>query len=76
MDEQDGKIRTNEQAQSAVQIMAVIFLAIGLAAAYWVWPSGITDLTLSTITFGVLLRAIVSGVIALASCIITAMLWI
>ncbi len=76
MDEQDGKFTTNEQAQSNVRVMAVVFLAIGLAAAYWVWPSGIADLTLSSITLGALLRAIASGVIALASCVVTVMLWI
>lgn len=76
MDEQDGRFTTNEQAQSTVQVMAVVLFAIGLAAAYWVWPSGITDLTLSTITFGALLRAIASGVIVLASCAIAVMLWI
>ncbi len=54
--------------------MAVAILAIGFAAAYWVWPSGITDLTLASITFGAVLRA-GSGVIALVSCAITAMLW-
>jgi hypothetical protein len=75
MDERNGKFTTIEQAQAAVRIMAVTFLAIGFPAAYWVWPSGITDLTLASITFGALLRAIGSGVIALVSCAITAMLW-
>lgn len=75
MDEQNGKFMTNEHAQANVRVMAVVFLTIGLAAAYWVWPSGITELTLASITFGALLRAIASGVIALVFCVITAMLW-
>ncbi len=75
MNEQNGKFTTNEQAQATVRAVAVVLLAIGLAAAYWVWPSGITDLTLASITFGALLRAIASGAIAIVSCVITAMLW-
>lgn len=75
MDKQNSKFTTNEQAQAAVRVMAVIFLAIGFAATYWVWPNGITDLTLASITFGALLRAIGSGVIAIVTCVITAMLW-
>ena len=76
MDEQDGKFTTNEQAQSNVRALAVVFLAIGFTGAYWVWPSGIADLTLSSITFSALLRAFASGVIALASCVVAALLWI
>lgn len=75
MDEQNGKVTTNEQAQATVRVVAIVLLAIALAAAYWVWPSGITDLTLVSITFGALSRAIASGLIALVSCVITALLW-
>lgn len=75
MDEQNGKFTTNEQAQATVRVTAVVILAIGLAVAYWVWPSGITELTLASITFGTLSRAIASGVIALVFFVITAMLW-
>ena len=75
MDEQSGKFTTNDQAQATTRVVAVVLLVIGLAAAYWVWPSGINDLTLASITFGALLRAIASGVIALVSCAMTAMLW-
>ena len=45
--------------------IAFVFLAIGLALAYWIWPSGITDLTLSAITFGAVLRALASCVVVL-----------
>ena len=76
MDERNGKFTTNEQAQATTRVVAVVFLAIGLLAAYWVWPNGITDLTIASITLGALLRAVGSGVIALASCICAAMLWI
>lgn len=75
MNEEYGKFTTNAQAQATTRVVALVLLAIGLAAAYWVWPSGITHLTLVSITFGALLRAIASGVIALVSCLITAMLW-
>lgn len=76
MDEQDDKFTTNEQAQGTTRAMAVVFFAIGLAASYWVWPNGITDLSLTSITFGALLRAIASGAIVLVSFVVTAMLWI
>ncbi len=76
MDEQDDKFTTNEQAQATTRTVAVVLFVIGLAASYWVWPSGITDLTLTSITFGALLRAIASAAIVLVSFVVTAMLWI
>lgn len=55
--------------------MAAVFLAIGWAAAYWVWPSGIIDLPLLQITLGTLFRVIASGAIAFAVFVMAAMLW-
>ena len=65
MSEPDGKYMSNESAQRVVWAVASVLLGIGWIVAYWVWPSGITDLPLASITFGELLRAIASGVIAL-----------
>lgn len=76
MDEQDDKFTTNEQAQATTRAVAVVFFAFGLAAAYLVWPSGITDLTLTSITFGALLRSIASGTLVLGSFVAAVMLWI
>lgn len=83
MDEQDGKFAmTHEQAlrerqkdQAVSHVTAVVILAIGFAAAYWVWPSGIIDLTLASIAFGGLLRAAASGLIGLVSLVFAVMMW-
>jgi hypothetical protein len=75
MEERNGKFTSDDQSQATVRVVAVVFLVIGFAAAYWAWPSGITDLTFASITFGVLLRAIGAGMIVLVSCVVTAMLW-
>jgi hypothetical protein len=66
---------SNEKAQRTVWITATLLLVIGLAIAYLVWPSGITDFALAEIRFGGLLRAVASGVIAFAAVVMTAMLW-
>jgi len=42
-------------------------LAVGCVAAYFVWPTGITDMPLGAITFGALLRAIGAGLIMLVA---------
>ena len=75
MEKETEKYVTNEEAQASVRVIAAIVLAIGLVAAYWVWPSGITDQALAAITFGALLRAIASGAIAVVALVFTAMLW-
>ena len=76
MSESNGKFISNEEAQASTRVTAAILLAIGLAAAYWVWPSGITDTPLGAMTFGALLRAIASGAIALVSFVFALMLWL
>lgn len=76
MSEPDKKFVSNEEAQATTRVIAVIFLGIGLAIAYWVWPTGATDLTLASMTFGTFLRAIGSGAIAIAFLIGFALLWV
>lgn len=65
MNEPEQKYVTNEQAQAVARVIAVILLALGFGAAYWAWPSGITDLPLGSVTIGQLLWALASGAIVL-----------
>jgi hypothetical protein len=75
VDEPDRKFVSNEEAQATVRRFALIPLAIGFAAAYWVWPAGIADVPLAAVTFGALMHAIGSGLIVLATLVVVAMLW-
>lgn len=75
MSEPERKMGTNEEAQAVTRVIAVIFLGIGLAITYWVWPTGATDLPLASMTFGTLLWAIGSGAIAVAFFIGFLLLW-
>lgn len=76
MGEPERKFATNEEAQTVTRVIAVIFLGIGLAIAYWVWPTGATDLTLASMTFGTLLQAIGSAGIAFVFFIGFVLLWV
>ena len=75
MDEPERKYVSNEEAQRTTRAIAIALLVLGLAAAYWAWPAGITSLPLASVTFGALLRAIASGVISLVTVGIFAALW-
>ena len=75
MDEPERKFVSNEEAQATTRIVATVLLAIGWAVAYWVWPAGITDLPLAAVKVGALLQAIASGVIALVTLCLVALLW-
>jgi hypothetical protein len=74
MEKPDNKFVSNDSAPLAVWVVAAVLLAIGLAIAYWVWPAGITDLTLANITFGVFLRAAASGAIGLVALVMVVMI--
>ena len=76
MDEPKRNYTTNEEAQFGTRVIAVIFLAIGFAIAYWVWPAGATDTPLGSMTFGTLLQAIGSVAIAFLSVVGFFLLWI
>jgi hypothetical protein len=66
---------TEEQVQAEIKktrltgyVFAGFELAVGFGIAYWLWPTGIADVPLSSITLGALLRAlgaIIVGLIAL-----------
>jgi hypothetical protein len=75
MDEPERKFVSNEEAQATTRMVATVLLAIGFVIAYWVWPAGITDLPLAAVTFGALLRAIASGVMALVTLYLVALFW-
>jgi hypothetical protein len=78
IEDQDDKgyDRIMAEARATTRGLAVVVLAIGLTIAYWVWPDGITERTLASITFGALLRTIASGAIGLVFFVFFAMLWI
>jgi hypothetical protein len=56
--------------------VALVLLAVGLGIAYVIWPSGITDQSLGSMTFGNLLRAIASGAIGLVAIYLVALVGI
>jgi len=58
---------TNEEAERSNRKVALGYLVVGLAIAYWVWPDGITDLPLAQITLGGFLRFFASAAIALVA---------
>lgn len=71
----DEEVRAQIKSQRATALtVGAIVMAIGLAVAYLIWPSGITDLPLGSIAFGSLLRAIGAGVVAVAFFILGLML--
>lgn len=41
---------TNKRAQKTGRVMAVVMLVLGLGAIYWLWPSGVMDQPLASIT--------------------------
>ena len=51
-------------------------LIIGLAAAYFLWPTGITDIPLAALTLGKLFRAFGAIVIAVGAYGLAAMIWV
>ena len=73
MDEDDAKyamtheeaLASTRQAEVVVWVMAAVLLGIGCAIAYWIWPPGIMDVPLASVTVGTFLRMLASGVIAL-----------
>ncbi len=81
MDEEGGKdVMTHEEAIASQRTadrvacgFGFAFLAGGCVVAYWVWPAGVTDLTLAAITFGQVLRAIGSAVAVLVGLVLAAM---
>jgi hypothetical protein len=61
-------------ADAGEKVTAVIFyLAVAAAAAYgawWLWPSGVTDIPVSSLTLGLLLKvggAVFLGLVAIGA---------
>ena len=44
-------------AKIAGVVFYLIFAALWAAGAFWLWPNGVTDIPLSSLTLGGLLRA-------------------
>jgi hypothetical protein len=83
MAEQDSSVMTTQQASASMRQaeattrgVALVLLALGCIAAYWVWPAGITDTPLGTIRFGTLLQALLSAAIALIALCVAALIGI
>jgi hypothetical protein len=73
MSEQDGPIANN--AQRSERAMASVVLVIGCGVAYWIWPGGITENTLSQITLAEFARLLASIITAVAFFVMALMLW-
>jgi len=69
------RIRLAQQANINAMIAGFVILAIGLAIAYFVWPSGMLDRTLSSITVGELLRAIAAGAVIVFFFMMAMLMW-
>ena len=76
MEKEDEYSLINEKSQASTRKIAAFLFGIGFSIAYWVWPDGITNLTLSQIRFGALLQAGASSAIALVALVIAFFLWI
>lgn len=66
---------SNEDARKTARAIAMVFLVVGLAIAYVVWPTGIMDLPLRQMTLDALSRALASVAIALGALVMTATHW-
>jgi hypothetical protein len=75
MDEPKKDYVTNEQAQRTTTIVGFVILAIGAIAAYFIWPSGIGDVPLASLTLGMLAKAAGSVVVLLVPIGIAGALW-
>jgi hypothetical protein len=72
----DDAFTTNEEAQRSVRWIAIAFLAIGWGLAWWVWPSGVADAPLASITVRDALWMLASGVLGLATLYGFWLLWV
>lgn len=76
MDERPVKYTTAAQAQATTRLIAMVFLGIGWAAAYWLWPDGVMDAPLAAMTMRTLLWILASAVAAVATLIMAILIWI
>ena len=73
--EQSKAYTTNEQADRTARAFGVFLACLGIGVAYLVWPPGVLDATLGTITLGALIRALAAVTIGIASVFVAAMFW-
>jgi len=72
---QKSPLETYASQQRAARLFGGTVLIIGFAAAYFLWPTGITSVPLAAVTVGQLLRALGAVVIAVGSFGLAAMVW-
>jgi hypothetical protein len=65
-EERERRLPTNEEAQRSVRVIAVIFFAIGLVIAYFVWPSGVMDQPHGSVTVRAWLRMLAAAAVTFA----------
>ena len=75
MDEPKKDYVTNKQAKRTTTIVGFVILAIGAIAAYFIWPSGIGDVPLASLTLGMLAKAAGSVAVLLIALGIAGALW-
>lgn len=75
-DEPHGKLGSNESAHAVSRAIGTVLLAIGWAAAYWVWPTGIMDAPLGSVTVMASLRMLGAGALVVFALYTAVMLWI
>jgi hypothetical protein len=75
MEEPTPPANTMTGGEVAARIVGGTALVLGLAAAYFVWPTGITDVALGAMTFGQLLRVFAAVGIGLVTIGFAGMLW-
>ena len=75
MDEPKKDYVTNEEAQRTTRVVGFVILAIGAIAAYFIWPSGIGDVPVASLTLGMLAKAAGSVAVLLVALGIAGALW-
>ena len=66
---------TNEQAETTSQLIAVVLLVVGWVVAWLIWPTGVMDMPLASVTVLAFLRMLGAGVVVLFTLYGAAMLW-
>jgi len=82
MAEEDNEIEqpkvsyvSNEKAQVTTRLIGAIILTVGLGAAYWIYPAGISDVPFAKLTLRMIGDTMLSVVIVFSAFKIALALW-